>query len=444
MLRLICGAAVVISTPCVATDIALVTFDGSTTTSHNFKELNDPVMGGKSHGTCELNTTGQFLIFDGEVVDVPALKAPGFIEAHADGKFPDVSATAGGDLVLMVRSSVEFTGWKVSLASGALSSTLSCAAGGSIPFSRGCFKAAFTLPAGKDFVEVRVPFSTFTDKWNSATGAPVKTCEQDSSTCLTAEKLKKIQRVEIMAEGVAGKVHLEVKSIHASPSAIVAEVVTTPSAIVPLVTFDGVGQHFIRLSDFNEMNDPVMGGKSNGTWTLNVPGKFGIFDGSVNLIPSLKAPGFIKTACGGKYPDASSTAGGNLVLSVRTNTPEYKGFRVSFASGAVSSAFACAGGGSLPFSRGCFKAKFSVPAGDNFQQIKIPFDSFSDKWSPATGEQTKTCHDETDVCPTAKKLAAIRRIDVWAEGVLGKVHLEIQSISAEPATTSSSDVLFLV
>merc|ERR1712129_637252 len=47
---------------------------------------------------------------------------------------------------------------------------------------------------------------------------PVKTCKADASTCLTAEKLRQVQRVELMAEGVAGKVHLEVKSISAAPA----------------------------------------------------------------------------------------------------------------------------------------------------------------------------------------------------------------------------------
>lgn len=193
--------------------ITLISFDDL----EGFKELNDPVMGGKSTGTWSVNTSGQFGIFDGEVVDVPALKAPGFIEAHRDGTFADISAAAGGELVLTVRSNAEYNGWKVSLASGSISPVYACAGGGGIPFSRGCYKAPFQLPAGGDFVDVRVPFATFTDRWNSATGEPVASCEEDSSTCLTAQKLKKLQRVEVMAEGVGGKVHLEIKSIVASP-----------------------------------------------------------------------------------------------------------------------------------------------------------------------------------------------------------------------------------
>merc|ERR1712025_1387788 len=102
-----------------------------------------------------------------------------------------------------------------------------------------------------------------------------------------------------------------------------------------------------------ELNDPVMGGKSTGTWSLGTG--FGILDGEVVNVPSLKAPGFIKAAADGSFPDVSAFIDGSLVLKVRTTTPEYAGYRVTFVSGAHSPSFACAAGGSLPLSRGCFK-----------------------------------------------------------------------------------------
>merc|ERR1711920_235854 len=148
---------------------------------------------------------------------------------------------------------------------------------------------------------------------------------------------------------------------------------------VPFVTFDGAaGSTFT----FKELNDPVMGGKSTGTWSLGAG--FGILDGEVVNVPSLKAPGFIKAAADGKFPDISEFIDGSLVLSVRTTTPQYAGYRVTFVADATSPSFACAAGGSLPFSRGCFKQKFTVPAGSDFVDIKLPFNTFSDKWSSAT------------------------------------------------------------
>merc|ERR1712217_717751 len=172
-------------------------------------------------------------------------------------------------------------------------------------------------------------------------------------------------------------------------------------------------------------------------WKVDNANKVGIFDGEVVDVPSLKAPGFIKAAADAKYfPDASSAASGDIVLSVRSSTPEYKGFRVTVVSGAHSASFACVGGGGLPFSRGCYKAKFSVPKSNSgeFQTVRINMRLFSDLWSSATGEHTKECADDASACLTAEKLAKIQRVEVWAEGADGKIHLEVQKISVEPAS----------
>merc|ERR1712123_536825 len=188
------------------------------------------------------------------------------------------------------------------------------------------------------------------------------------------------------------------------------------AASIPLATFDDAAGTTFK---FVELNDPVMGGKSTGTWSLDAAGKFGVFDGEVKDVPSLKAPGFIKAAGSGTFPDVSSALGGDLVLTVRSSTPSY----------------ACGAGGSLPFSRGCFKSKFSVPAGEGWSTVRVPINSFSDKWSPATGEHTKDCATDADVCPTAKSLSGIKRLEIWAEGALGKVHLEVKSVVAEQSAS---------
>ena len=170
------------------------------------------------------------------------------------------------------------------------------------------------------------------------------------------------------------------------------------------------------------------GGRSSGTW--RVTGGHGEFNGTVVNVPSLSAPGFIKAAADGTYPDVSDAIDGALVLTVRTSTPKYAGFRVSFASGTMSPDYACAGGGTIPLSRGCFKAAFAVPSGGEFVDVAVPFASFSDMWSPSTGNQTKTCASDPSVCPSRRALAHIQRFEVWAEGFDGDVHLDIQEISA--------------
>ena len=212
---------------------------------------------------------------------------------------------------------------------------------------------------------------------------------------------------------------------------VLALIIGATSATIKLATWDGASA---TTFNFAELNDPVMGGQSNGTFSINSADKCAVFDGEVKDVPSLKAPGFIKAAADGTYPDVASAFGGDLLLSVRSSTPEYKGFRVAFVYGTLSPSYACSGGGSIPLSRGCFKAHFSVAAGAQFSTVRIPLTEFSDMWSPATGEHTKECKDDPDVCPTATGLQKIKRIELWAEGTLGKVHLEVESISAEPAS----------
>merc|ERR1719480_141450 len=170
--------------------------------------------------------------------------------------------------------------------------------------------------------------------------------------------------------------------------------------------------------------DPVMGGVSVGTAT--VEDGHGILDGEVKLIPSLQAPGFIQAQAKLSL-DASSAAGGDLVMMVRSSTPEYTGFKMAFAASSLFG-IGCTG----PSSRGCYKAPFAVPAGDDFTEVRIPLSEFSDQWNPATGELTTLCKDDPSVCPSASKLKKVQRLAIWAEGVAGKVHIEFDKVFLDP------------
>merc|ERR1711894_245241 len=209
----------------------------------------------------------------------------------------------------------------------------------------------------------------------------------------------------------------------------------TLSTDVPLVTFDGAESTTFK---FTELDDPVMGGISSGTFEVNSEDAFGIFDGTVRDVPSLSAPGAISAYAMGEFNDASMALSGDLVLKVRSSTPDYKGFRISFAAGALNPRYSCSGGGQIPFSGGCFKSTFQVPASDDFVEVRVPFSSFSDHWSPSTGDPTVTCADDPSVCPTNINLGNIQMLQVWAEGVKGDIHLEIESIIASTIETNGS------
>merc|ERR1711865_202656 len=280
-------ALLVLAITAHASEIKLVTFDGASGTTHKFQELNDPVMGGKSTGTW--TNDGTHGVFDGKVVDVPALKAPGFIKAAADGSFPDASSAIGGAVLLSVRTATpEYQGFRITIAAGAAAPSYSCAGGGGIPFSRGCFKAKYSEAAGDNFTTVRIPMTEFSDLWSSATGEHTTDCSDDASACLTAEKLKKIQRVELWAEGKAGDVHLEVESIGVEGASEQVQILEDDD-VTYLATFDGAkSTGFV----WDDANDPVMGGASTSSFTLkeDADGKYGVFNAHAPLSDTSKLP----------------------------------------------------------------------------------------------------------------------------------------------------------
>jgi len=414
--------SMLIASAAAASEVTLASFGASDATRRTWREQNDPVMGGKSVGTWTDN--GDYGTMEGTCAIIPALQAPGFINARATADYADVSACTG--LQLEVRSSSTpdaYTGYRINFGNG----RSSC---GKF-FAKG-YKANFAAPSGEAFGNVQVPFNEFTNCWSDATGDAITTCADDASKCPTSSQLQNLQSIAVWAEGVAGDVKLDVKSVKGYGCSANLEV----AARATVVSFDGAKETTFR---FKELNDPVMGGKSTGTWALG--DGYGILDGEVVNVPALSAPGFIKAAGDGSFPDMSAFIDGSLVLSVRSTHPEYAGYRVTFVSGATFPSFSCAGGGSLPGSRGCFKNKFTVPAGDDFSEIKLPFNMFSDKWSSATGEQTTTCAEDSSVCPTAAKLAKLQRLEFWAEGASGLVHLEVQGVFAENAAGERTTVV---
>ncbi|CAL1141491.1 unnamed protein product [Cladocopium goreaui] len=62
--------------------------------------------------------------------------------------------------------------------------------------------------------------------------------------------------------------------------------------------------------------------------------------------------------------------------------------------------------------------------------VTLPLSGFTDYWDDATGEAIKTCQENKIYCPDEKTLKDMRTMGFWAEGVAGKVHLEIKSVTA--------------
>jgi hypothetical protein len=219
---------------------------------------------------------------------------------------------------------------------------------------------------------------------------------------------------------------------------------TTSDDDVMLVTFDGKPG-----TTFNFIEEGIPTGswpakwpdrKSSGTWT--VADGHGALDAAIytewdmhTIATDVGWPGLIKATADGNFLDASSTLGGALILQVRSTTPEYTGFHITLGTtenwGHAS--YACGGDLGLFKNRGCYKASFTVPPSAEFVSVRIPFTSFSGSWLYGSGAQYKACGEDKSECLTAKTLAAIKQISIWAEGIAGKPNLQVKSISASPA-----------
>merc|ERR1719182_1052697 len=178
-------------------------------------------MGGQSHSTLKINNG--IAVWDGETKIVPKLHAPGFC---------NVKSTSGGGVLriandaspftrmpLRVRSTIKYTGFKVSFAADTWNPTFKS------------FKSDFTVQRNDGvWHTVAVPFEKFSNDWSQYTGRcdttdpngkKHKCCSAEHpEVCPTKSNLKHISQLGIWAEGVAGKFHLEVKWIRAgTPSA---------------------------------------------------------------------------------------------------------------------------------------------------------------------------------------------------------------------------------
>merc|ERR1719163_2486321 len=173
-------------------------------------------MGGQSHST--LNINNGIAVWNGETKIVPKLHAPGFC---------NVKSTSGGGvlriandaspfthMLLRVRSTIKYTGFKVSFAADTWNPTFQS------------FKSDFTVQRNDGvWHTVAVPFENFSNDWSQYTGRcdttdpngkKHKCCSAEHpEVCPTKSNLKHISQLGIWAEGVAGKFHLEVKWIRA-------------------------------------------------------------------------------------------------------------------------------------------------------------------------------------------------------------------------------------
>merc|ERR1719263_2714091 len=142
--------------------------------------------------------------------------------------------------------------------------------------------------------------------------------------------------------------------------------------------------------------------------------------GTVALIPSLQAPGFIKTSTIDQkaFADVSSCTGLELTTKSTSTPSDYTGYRVSFGS---DSAFAQCG---KFFARG-FKADFTAGEGE-FKTVQVPFNKFTKCWDDATGDAIHTCEEDSQFCPGSERLSNLQTFSIWADGHAADVTIAIK------------------
>jgi len=276
-----------------ADEVKLATFDGLKETSLKWRKTVDPVMGGSSTGEFKITDAGTGK-FTGTCNTVSKLAAPGFVNVQGSGRtLADV--TGADSLLLKVKSSTpNYQGFKVAFGAPGIPRT-------SI-FVAGNYKTEFYLADTTDWQTVQVPLTNFSrdtsdftgrcDTKDPSSGSKQHYCCSASpltpskdEVCVESKYLSAINRLAVWAEGVEGDFDLEIEWIGANPSTMKAE-----ASDVSLVTFDGAKEATTRT--WKQQNDPVMGGKSSGTFSIT--DGVGVMDGTVAIVPSLSAPGFIQ------------------------------------------------------------------------------------------------------------------------------------------------------
>jgi hypothetical protein len=180
---------------------------------HDWTTMNDPVMGGQSYSNVEIDPIKGIAHFTGQCAIVPSLDAPGFITMVTGGympwdsqssKFPDISSCTAFRLEL--KSNTDYAGYRLSF-------------GRAHPWGNHYafgYKTPLTdLPRSEEFGILTLPFTSFSSKWDDATGNIQVSCQENSHYCPSPHWLQDIKTMSFWGEGIEGMVDLEIKTIAA-------------------------------------------------------------------------------------------------------------------------------------------------------------------------------------------------------------------------------------
>jgi len=397
--------------------VMLATFDGAEETTLPFIPVNDPVMGGQSKSTFQVDGTKG--IFEGEVKIVTFLGSPGFCNLEAPGfgqsavQFPDISGTDG--ITVNMDQTVEggLTNWDVSIQTETSKKADSTRSAG--------WQADFDFKSGQN--SYFVPYSAFSC---SSRGRKLTNCGDLS------EQLNELTQIGIGSAGIEGQFRVELTSIEATASPSLKD-----QAEIRLATFDGVEETSLS---WKLLLDPVMGGASTGQFSPT-DDNTAKFTGTCAIVKSLNAPGFAKIEGTGRTL-VDVTGSDSLLLRLRSATPQYQGFKLAFGAPGIPSP--------IIFQKsGAYKTEFFLTDTQDWQTVEVPLANFSRDTSDYTGrcdtqdpggKQHYCCSESPlepsapEVCVEDKYLSQINNLAIWAEGVEGDFDLELEWVGAKPAS----------
>jgi len=150
------------------------------------------------------------LAWDGDCKVVPSLAAPGFCVVQTIGLHKIGDASAYTHLTFKVRATKPYAGFKVDFATVYHPDS-------QFTSFKADFPADFnTTSCNGEWVDVAIPFTSFTWDWSSYTGEPLHTCAEDPQYCPSEKDLAAITQLEFWAEGVEGTFHLDIQEVGAS------------------------------------------------------------------------------------------------------------------------------------------------------------------------------------------------------------------------------------
>lgn len=242
-------------------------------------------MGGKSYSAVEIQDGVAH--FTGTCAIVPFLKAPGFITMvtggwrQPPGIFPDVSSCRA--LKLVLRSNVHYDGYRVSF--------------GKMTVPGGEHASGYKAPVLKnipleEFGEVEIPFSSFSSKWDEATGDVQVPCNAENPQyCPTPEWLHNMQTVSFWGEGVEGEVDLEIQTISAVGCSSSSSSSSSTAATTTTIISDSSSSVMAAQQSMYNNHLPA---RSSAVHSITSAGFMGFFVGLAACIAVAKIVGTVR------------------------------------------------------------------------------------------------------------------------------------------------------